>query len=106
MAGRLQEPGAAPGRASEHLTAPLSPHPTRRRTGTLLAALPWAAEHGWWVQIPYLNGLLLAQSMDLDQVLAMLHKIEAHTRRVQSLVEAGEMRQVNLNFGDCGFYLG
>ena len=90
-------------RSISPLRSPYTPHDAEPVTPSRPVGLSYNKH--WW-QIPYLNGLLLAQNMDLDQVLGMLHRIETHTRRVQSLVEAGKMRDVKLNFGDCGFYLG
>eukprot|EP00658_Telonema_sp_P-2_P014608 TRINITY_DN15554_c0_g1_i4.p1 TRINITY_DN15554_c0_g1~~TRINITY_DN15554_c0_g1_i4.p1 ORF type:complete len:537 (-),score=167.96 TRINITY_DN15554_c0_g1_i4:230-1840(-) len=89
-------------RTVSHYKSP-SQHLRERRSISPLRSpyMPHDAE-----PIPFLNGLLLAQNMDLDQVLGMVHKIEAHTRRVKSMVESGHMRDVKLNFGDCGFYLG
>ena len=52
--------------------------------------------------MPYLNGLLLAQNMDLDHVLKLLHKVEATTRRIKNESD----NEFKLNFGEAGFFLG
>ena len=52
--------------------------------------------------VPLLNGLLLAQDMPLEQVLRLLHRIEANVRRIQH--ESGN--EFTLNFGPEGFFMG
>jgi len=52
--------------------------------------------------VPLLNGLLLAQNMPLDNVLRLLHKVEANVRRMQH--ESGN--EFTLNFGPEGFFMG